>query len=158
MKPKRVFLDTEFNSLGGELISMALVTETGEEWYEVSYLPLKIHPWVERVVVPKLDKEPVSETRFLLSFHGFAQLHCRDAEIIADWPADFTHFCTLLDKVGAQLGYILPMPLKMSLIEGGKEMITPDLAHNALWDARALKDWYLRNQAVLSISQPGAHG
>ena len=151
----RVFLDCEFNGFGGELISLAMVTESGEEWYEVlNDEPVRPQPWVKVNVLPKLGKERVPATKFYLSFHAWTQLHCREAEIIADWPADFTHFNMIMDEVGRQLGFMLPMPYKMSLIERREEIITPELAHNALNDARALRDWYLLSP--LSISTPSA--
>lgn len=42
----RLYLDTEFNGFGGSLISAALVSTGGHEWYEV--LPCS-HPnaWVK---------------------------------------------------------------------------------------------------------------
>jgi hypothetical protein len=55
----RYFLDTEFNGFGGELISLALVPEHGDqEFYVVLPLPETLHPWVERHVVPYLSSVP----------------------------------------------------------------------------------------------------
>src|SRR3546814_5579366 len=55
----RYFLDTEYNGFGGELISLALVPEHGDqEYYAVLPLPDEIHPWVERNVVPYLGSVP----------------------------------------------------------------------------------------------------
>ena len=57
----RYFLDTEFNGFGGELISIALVPEYGDqEFYAVLPLPAYLHPWVERHVIPYLGNVPQS--------------------------------------------------------------------------------------------------
>lgn len=156
MKLKRVFLDTEFNGFGGELISMALVTEDGLEWYAaLDYAHMDLNPWVAENVIPKLAVKPMNQGEFLLRFHSFAQLNCREAEIIADWPADFTHFNRLMDKVGEQLGFMLPMPYKMSLIESGPYLRDERYEHNALYDARALKDWYVgQDKKHLEVGLP----
>ena len=43
----RYFLDTEYNGFGGELLSIALSPELGdEEFYATFPLPQQIHPWV----------------------------------------------------------------------------------------------------------------
>lgn len=137
----RIYLDTEFNGFGGELISMAMVTEDGEEWYEV--LPLKGAPeaWVAEHVLPKLDKHPVEPWEFRDSFHRFIGRY-NNCEVIADWPADFEHFCSLLTGIGAQAGYAIPIQCTMTLLRGSPD-IQPEIPHNALSDARALRDWHL---------------
>jgi hypothetical protein len=40
----RIAVDCEFNSFGGQLISMALVTEHGDEWYMQLELPDNLGP------------------------------------------------------------------------------------------------------------------
>src|SRR3546814_14895388 len=55
----RYFLDTEFNGFGGDLISLALVPEYGDQDFYVSLpLPAQIHPWVEQNVIPYLRFVP----------------------------------------------------------------------------------------------------
>ncbi len=54
----RYFLDTEFDGVGGRLISLALVPEDGgEEFYAVIAGDAEV-PWVERHVMPYLDMVP----------------------------------------------------------------------------------------------------
>jgi hypothetical protein len=140
----KLFLDTEFNEFGGELISMALVSEhEGLEWYQVRKMTSAPGEWVSQHVIPKLDKLPLESHEFRASFQAFIS-RFNGAEIIADWPADFEHFCALLSGIGAEAGFSIPLECTMQLIRGGE--ITPDNPHNALSDARALRDWYLESQ------------
>jgi hypothetical protein len=141
----RLFLDTEFNEFKGELISMALVTEDDREWYEVRKMTSAPGAWVSEHVIPKLDKLPLEGHEFRTSFHAFIS-NFNGAEIIADWPADFEHFCELLTGVGAEAGFSIPIECTMKLIRGGD--IQPKNPHNALSDARALRDWYLAERSV----------
>lgn len=145
----RLFLDTEFNGFGGKLISLALVAENGAEFYEVWHIPANPHPWVEEHVLPFLAIEnrmgkPLNPhdyqeklARFLMPFDG--------AEIIADWPSDFEHLCHMMTYAGQQAGWRIPINCTMRLIRSGD--IRPEIPHNALSDARALRDWYLHNEA-----------
>ena len=54
----RYFLDTEYNGWGGALLSLALVSEDGEELYLTLDWEGSLEPWVERHVVPYLDTVP----------------------------------------------------------------------------------------------------
>ncbi len=143
----RLFLDTEFNGFGGELISLALVAENGREWYGVAPLPDCINPWVEGHVIPYLEidgKIPLyASTADMQESLGRYLAQCQDAEIIADWPADFEHFCYLLASAGSMQGYALPWQgtMRLARVFG----VNPVIPHNALSDARALKDAYLEN-------------
>lgn len=145
----KLFLDTEFNEFGGELISMALVSEAGHEWYQVRKMTAAPGEWVSENVIPKLDKLPLESYEFRASFHAFIS-RFNGAEIIADWPADFEHFCQLLTGIGADAGFSIPLECTMRLIRGGE--ITPYNPHNALSDARALRDWYLAQEPVAQNS------
>jgi hypothetical protein len=137
-----LYLDTEFNGLGGSLISMALVSEDGQEWYEVCHLPepQNINPWVAEHVVPLLAREPVDPVYFTDSLGLFLR-HFRDIEIIADWPADFEHFSAVMAQYGARHDFEMPFEYAMRFIKGSPD-IKPETPHNALSDARALRDWH----------------
>ena len=62
-----LFIDCEFNEFKGELISMALVSEDGKEFYEV--LPCK-NPgdWVKENVLPILNKSSVNLIKMIKKF------------------------------------------------------------------------------------------
>ena len=76
-----LYIDTEFNEFGGELISMALVTGTGFEFYEVLECP-NPGPWVKENVIPILGKEPVSKEVFQDKLFNFL-MHFEEITIIA---------------------------------------------------------------------------
>ena len=54
----RYFLDTEYNGIGGELLSLALVPDDGQELYLTLEWSTPLLDWVERNVIPYLDQVP----------------------------------------------------------------------------------------------------
>jgi len=138
----KLFVDTEFNGLGGYLISMALVSEAGHEWYETLPLPADVNPWVREHVVPLLNKAPIERPDFIDSLGRWLGRFADDIEIIGDWPADFEHLSDLMAHYGAQHDFTMPFEYRMRFIKGSPD-IKPETPHNALSDARALRDWYL---------------
>jgi hypothetical protein len=133
----RMWLDTEFNGFAGELISLALVDESGREWYEVVPCANPV-PWVATNVIPFLGKQPTSIASVRNSLAGWLRSYDR-VHVIADWPADFVHFCELLlSKPGFR---IATPPLSMELVEG--LLIESAIPHNALEDAKALRAVHL---------------
>lgn len=136
----KLFLDCEFNGFGGELISMALVDENGEYFYEV--LPCH-HPvtWVEQNVVPILNQAPISlklfQQKLSLFLNRYEQLH-----IIADWPEDLALFANSL-LTGP--GQALRTPQLILQLWQPQITLPPTQAHNALSDAQALAATYKQN-------------
>lgn len=135
-----LFLDCEFNGFGGELISMALVDERGQYFYEVLAC-LEPVPWVEKNVLPFLNKPAVSLTDFqkiLRQFlHSYHHIH-----IIADWPEDLMHFtrCLIL-SAGKSM---LTPPLSMQLWQNSQYIhVASEVPHNALSDAHALQQSFI---------------
>ena len=135
-----LYLDTEFNGFGGELISLALVSGCGVEWYEVCRIPSQPHPFVAQHVLPALGKEPIIFPAFVSSLHIFLRNH-NGSDIVADWPEDFAYFCRLLCKEG---GWQLDFSCRMVLVNSDK--LYPAIPHNALSDARALRNWHMAQQ------------
>jgi hypothetical protein len=144
----RYFLDTEFNGFGGALLSLALVPEDGEEFYVTLDCADPIFPWVERNVVPYLDTVPVGlvsprlsrrEAADALSAYLAADLA---PELVADWPEDVTQFCSLL-MTGP--GTMVPVPLltfRLVPLQGFSPAANSAVPHNALHDARSLRDHF----------------
>jgi hypothetical protein len=134
----RIFIDCEYNGFGGELISMALVAENGKEFYEVTwpgdYTSRKASDWVEKNVVPKLEKERITQSHFLLKLYQFLG-QFDSIHVIADWPEDIHHFCMAL-LTGPGMRMDTP-PLTMEVVRIDTVSKNP---HNALADARALRD------------------
>jgi hypothetical protein len=129
-----LYLDCEFNEFKGELISMALVSEDGREWYEV--IPcLKPGPWVAQNVMPILGQFPLADKAMLTSslykfLRQFDAIH-----VVADWPEDIKHFCeALITGPGCRID---TPPLTMEVVRIDAESAQP---HNALADARGIRD------------------
>ncbi len=135
-----LYLDCEFNGFNGYLISMAIVSTDGAEFYAVlplPGLPGDIHPWVQEHVVPYLVKEPEDEATFRARLRMFLLKH-QPGPIYADWPEDFVH---LLEAICGPNGVRLNVELDLRLIRSGE--LKPEVPHNALSDARALMAWHL---------------
>lgn len=147
----RLYLDTEFNSFGGSLMSMALCSEDGSEWYGVLPLPLELHPWVRENVVPQLwaalpagarPGEHMVPEHFRNSLHAFLGRHTQP-EVVCDWHTDAAHFCHWLS--GRDHASSLDYPCTVRIVSTPPGQPISPAPHNALADARALKDWYRSN-------------
>ena len=133
----RFWIDTEFNDFRGALISMALVSDDGREWYEA--LPCTDpSPWVAQNVMPIIGKTALADSA-QLALSLFAFLSAFDSvHIVADWPEDISHFCNAL-IVGPGQRIITP-PLMFEVRPDLPDTAsTSALPHNALEDARALR-------------------
>lgn len=142
----RYFLDTEFNGFGGELMSLALVPEYGDQDYYV-VIPIEhaYHPWVEKHVVPYLESVPpmlYNRLDRVAAAHDVAAYlaNDRDAVIIADWPEDIALFCRLLLVSETELVDVKQMRFEFRRTPGFSTARNSKVPHNALHDARALRD------------------
>jgi hypothetical protein len=126
----RAFIDFEFNGKNGEMLSAAIVTDTGAEWYEVvEHNPADLVPWVMENVVPHFNKAPISRAAFNASFEEFIN-QFGYVEFLYNAHADRRY----LDSLTAYV----KMPLFRCIRDGflsAKQSLTP---HNALADARAI--------------------
>ncbi len=146
----RYFLDTEYNGFGGALISLALVPEHGDdEFYVVLKCADPILPWVERNVMPYLGKVPLALThppldRLDAAFALSAYLAGDSApEILADWPEDIAHFCMLVLTTSGDMVELAPTRFTLLRLPGFSTAANSRVPHNALHDARALRDHVL---------------
>lgn len=139
----RIYLDTEFNGFGGELLSMALVADLPGSfpvsWYEARDIVCDYHPWVAEHVVPKLRRSPLLPIDFRVAFHNFIQ-HFDNPEIICDWHADAEHFCRML--AGADYGSSLDFQCRITILKTPPGQPVSNDPHNALEDADALMRWH----------------
>ncbi|HEX8443531.1 MAG TPA: hypothetical protein VF631_07775 [Allosphingosinicella sp.] len=150
----RYFLDTEYNGFGGELISIALVPEHGDqEFYAVLPLPAEVHGWVERNVLPYLrqvppglDADTVSreEAAFELARYLAAD---PDPLVVADWPEDLAHLCNLIVTGPAELAEIGRLRLEFLRTPGFSTARNSRVPHNALHDARSLREFVVGMEA-----------
>jgi hypothetical protein len=145
----RIFIDCEWNDYKGALISMALVTETHNNFYmELPYE--QTSEWVTANVIPHLTGHPapakMCHEGLLRYFDGIDD----DILIIADWPEDIAHFCNFL-ITGP--GKCLPVQIDRIKFElhpchGNHKSKVP---HHALYDAIAnMKNYLGADDAPLS--------
>lgn len=152
----RLYLDTEFNGHGGDLISLALAAEDGKHWYGYWGKPAPLHPWVEEHVMPfvlAFAGPPLHEYRPMnlrpggimipdrelfrssLREHLHARAGCT---IYADWPDDFVHLMRLMSGPSYDTSWMVPCTMVL-LSESDPK---PEIPHNALSDAVALMQWH----------------
>jgi hypothetical protein len=143
----RLFLDTEFNGFQGSLISMALVPEdkTKPEFYKELHITEQLHPWVRENVVPHLILPPIGYGEFQNALANYLW-NVGESIIIADWPDDIRYFCeSLITGPGQMIN--LMNNVKFELDFGIEyESLVP---HNALHDARAIRDFYMKREERL---------
>ena len=129
-----VYIDTEFNGFGGQLISLALVSETGEEFYEVLECGEVPHPWVAQHVVPFLEKDAVNFNVLQSKLQQFLW-RFPSLRIVADWPDDIKYFCqALIVSPGVAISHP-PIEFVLDRTLSSEFSAVP---HNALHDARAI--------------------
>ena len=134
----QIVIDTEFNGFLGELISMALVSEDGQEFYEVLEPVNQIDPWVQHYVLPKLGKYPIEGREFVNKLSSYLNSFS-DITVIADWPEDIKHLC---DQLLIGPGQRMPLPeagIKFEIrLDLPSTAVTSRNPHNALEDARSI--------------------
>ena len=148
----RYFLDTEFNGFGGALISLGLVPEEGDQDYYV-VIPLADPPleWVERHVLPYLRSVPeplYNQLDARAAAHDIAAFLRADPdpEIVADWPEDIVHFCRLIQIGDGEIVDIGTLRFHFLRTPGFSTARNSKVPHNALHDARALRDFVLGSE------------
>ena len=143
----RYFLDTEYNGSGGQLLSLALVPEDGgEEFYVTLQCDAPLDPWVERHVLPYLDMVPEGLVSPRLSRQAAAAAlagwlaHDEAPDIVADWPEDLAQLSMLLVTGPGMMVTVPPLSLHFVPLHGFSTAANSVVPHNALHDARALRD------------------
>ena len=145
----RYFLDTEFNGFGGALLSLALVPEDGEEFYITLASGDPPHPWVEQHVLPYLDHVPVGLVSPRLSHASAGSAlaaylaHDPNPLIVADWPDDIAYFSRLLIVGPGRMQPVPALTFRLATMPGFSTAENSAVPHNALHDARALRDHLL---------------
>lgn len=136
----KLYLDTEFNGHGGELISLALVPgHIYTSWYAAVEMTQCVDPWVSEHVLPKLQTNPIPAADFRRGFHAYIA-RFDSPEIICDYFADAIHFLSLLAGPTYETSIYFPFQMTMLVTPTGQPVsVNP---HNALADAIALRDWH----------------
>ncbi len=139
----KLWIDTEFTDFKGSLISMALVDENGEYFYEVIEYPTP-SAWVTEHVIPILGKEPCSKEQFEQRLYKYLSKYS-DLHIIADWPDDIKYFCEVIHTSPGEC-MNLPNTLTFEIVR--RLNATSDLPHNALSDAMGIRAAYLKKDTI----------
>lgn len=150
----RYFLDTEYDGFGGRLISLGLVPEDeGEEEFYVIIEPAEAESeWVTRHVIPYLNHVPEALREAPMHPADAAQAlahylsHDEAPEICADWPEDLAHFARLLVTGPGVMVRVPPFTLRLLDMTGFSTASNSAVPHNALHDARALRDQFAATQ------------
>jgi hypothetical protein len=145
----RYFLDTEYNGIGGALLSLALVPDAGDELYLTLKVGEPLVDWVEQHVVPYLDSVPEQLSCPRLDRHEAAHAlehylhHDDDAVIVADWPEDIAQFCNLMVTAPGDMIDLRRLTFRLLPLSNFSTAENSKVPHNALHDAHALRDHYL---------------
>ena len=145
----RYFLDTEYNGVGGALLSLALVPDNGDELYLTFETPDPLVDWVERHVAPYLDSVPEQLSCPRLSHKDGAHAlerylrHDEEPLIVADWPEDIAQFCNLMITGPGDMVEVRHVAFRLIPLSNFSTAANSKVPHNALHDARALRDHIL---------------
>ena len=140
----KLLIDCEFNDPTQLLLSMALVSEDGKhEFYEVIKRDIKeiTDDWVVENVVPILNKPPIPYEEFQDKLKMFLTKF-PEVEIIADHPNDIGYMTRAM-ITGNQGEWFNFNRMSFTILDAitAKASVT---MHNALSDARALRDSYVK--------------
>jgi hypothetical protein len=142
----RYFLDTEYNGIGGALLSLALVPDQGEELYLTFATDEPIADWVQQHVVPYLDMVPEGLSCPRLSRRDGAHAlerylrHDEEPLIFADWPEDIAQFCNLMVTGPGDMIDTRHVTFRLQPMSNFSTAANSKVPHNALHDARALRE------------------
>jgi hypothetical protein len=145
----RYFLDTEYNGWGGALLSLALVPDEGEELYLTLDWDGPLDAWVERNVLPYLDNVPEALGLARMSRADAAHMLAhylagdRDPLVVADWPEDIAQLSALLVTGAGTMVEVPRLRFELIAMSGFSTAANSKVPHNALHDARALRDHIL---------------
>lgn len=145
----RYFLDTEFNGNGGALLSLALVPDDGDELYLTLKTDDPIVDWVQKHVIPFMDMVPEQLScprlkRLDAAYALEAYLrHDDNPVIVADWPEDVSQFCNLLMTAPGDMVELRNLTFRLTPMANFSTAANSRVPHNALHDARALRDHVL---------------
>ena len=144
----RYFLDTEYNGIGGALLSLALVPDEGDELYLTFKTDEAIVDWVQQHLVPYLDSVPeqlgcprLDRDEAAHALEHYLR-HDEDAVIIADWPEDVAQFCNLMITGPGDMVDIRHLTFRLLPLSNFSTAENSRVPHNSLHDARALRDHY----------------
>lgn len=137
-----LYLDTEFDGHGGDLISLALAGDDGSQWYGI-FNDYCSDEWVKEHVSPLLYamKPTIQGDHRVLRFSLKEYLKAREGcTIWADWPADFEWLMSAMCGDSYSDSFLIPCRMQLIITPDGEPK--PEIPHNALSDALALMQWH----------------
>lgn len=132
--------------MGGELLSLALVPDDGDELYLTFAVSEPLVGWVERHVVPYLDTVPEQLSCPRLTREDAAHAlerylrHDDQPVIFADWPEDIAQLCNLMITGPGDMIDTRHVTFRLMPMSNFSTAANSRVPHNALHDARALRD------------------
>lgn len=143
----RYYLDTEFNGMGGELISLALVPEHERDSGLYLVSPAAANNaareagWVANNVIPILYKNvPDAIDTDLFGPDIASYLRGDDAPVIVtDWPDDIKYFCQACITGPGEMIDVPSLTFEMHRVDAYPTTLEGAVQHNAWWDAMALR-------------------
>ncbi|WP_322616883.1 3'-5' exoribonuclease domain-containing protein [Pseudomonas sp. BIC9C] len=165
----KIFLDCEFTQLNqdSKLISLALVSESGKEFYVElmdTYSVEDCSDFVIQYVLPQLDPlrcgQSLSEAK--ISLRRFLGSFAEELEVCSDAPHwDWKFFCDLACADQPWPVQVVSEPTNLTSLfnqvnaEALEQVELSDLPHHALLDARMLAELFkvLASRLVLSPSR-----
>lgn len=135
-----LYIDCEFNSYQGDLISLALVPSDDQRnsFYEVlDTSHLCIDQWVMENVMCKVGKAAICKEAFQARLQAY--LDTFDAvHVVADWPEDLAWLCrSLITGPGTRIRYPKSFTMECRPVDAPSKN-----PHNALADAEGLRDFF----------------
>lgn len=148
----KYYIDCEFDGLGGPLLSMAIVSETGRSLYAVmNHRKLIVEDFVRENVMPFLMQVPQEkidvqgygvdkiQLAAMLEYYFKTDVYIH---VIADWPDDLKY---LSEALITGPGTMIDIPgIKMSVkrVDAYPTALEGAVQHNAWWDAMALRELF----------------
>ena len=125
-------------------MSMAIVPQNilCSEFYCEIEMKDQVEPWVQANVVPHMFQAPTSYKDFQFALSRYLlNIEQDEIVIVADWPDDIRYFCEAL-IAGPGERITIPKHIKFELDLNIK--YTSQVPHNALHDARGIRDYFLK--------------
>ncbi len=139
------FIDAEFDDPTRTLLSLAIVSENGErEFYEVIQCDTITDQWVKDNVVPIFQRKAISYTDFQTALAKFVD-QFPGMTIISDHINDTAYFARALDLGSGKRIRIQPLTF---IVDDELSAKKSKILHNALHDARAVRDSYLAREGL----------
>lgn len=137
----RYYLDCEFDGLGGDLISLALVSEAGPSLYLVfeGYEDAS-DPWVIENVLPIISLPIMKYVNRRDAQRELTQFLCGDQLpiVVTDWPDDVAYLASLMLTGPGTMIDIPRVTFEVHRVDAYPTTLAGAVRHNAWWDAKAL--------------------